>query len=155
MRNFISESDLLSWEDEGYVIGSENRGRYLPGTASKWRASEELMAMISAVNSSSGYMERRESILYGCIEFHKSSIDAKTIEFMTDYTQEINDEMDVEERSTLYGCIIPFENAIPETTRQSTQAEPPFMALMRAEMLSPRPKFIGYSWQQAGMRMAA
>lgn len=155
MRNFLSGKDLLSWEAEGYVIGSEIHGRYIPGTAAKWRASEELMTMLVGQEASQGGGERGESILYGCIELLAASETSEAIEFVTDFESDRSEEAGGEGESTLYGCIIPFKIAVPKTTGQSHHAEPPFLARLRAEISIRRPRFVGYSWQREGFRLAA
>jgi hypothetical protein len=152
IRNFLSGKDLLSWEDEGYVIGSEDRGRYLPGTASKWRASEELMTLLDGSQFLPGEKERGESILYGCNEVFVDSETSETIEFFTNFDSDVQEE---EGESILYGCIIPFRNAFPQTTRQSPLAEPSFLARLMADIPPQRPQFTGYSWQRGELRMAA
>ena len=45
MRNYLSSKGLLSWEDAGYLIGGVGGdGRYVPGQAAKWHASEDVPA---------------------------------------------------------------------------------------------------------------
>ena len=39
MRYFLSDKDLLSWQDENFVVGVlDEAGRFVPGEAAKWRA---------------------------------------------------------------------------------------------------------------------
>jgi hypothetical protein len=86
MRNYLSGKGLLTWEDPGYLIGGAGRdGRYVPGKAAKWCASEDLMAAMEAMDrendqrepeciipgrdasdSLMGKREEEEDILYGC-----------------------------------------------------------------------------------------
>lgn len=77
MRNYLTQKDLLSWEDEDFVAGvvGEN-GQFIPGKAAKWRACEELMARMEEIEvqevgrctekQDQEEMEEKESILYGC-----------------------------------------------------------------------------------------
>ncbi|HEU5115467.1 MAG TPA: hypothetical protein VFT74_02210 [Isosphaeraceae bacterium] len=154
MRNFLSEQNLLSWEDEGFVNGSEVHGRYVPGTAAKWRASEELMDRLDAEDGLLREEKRRESILYGCKDSETPSRDLMNFEFITDFALEDQVQEREEGGSILYGCKLPPKIFSPKATRQHHQTEPAFIALMRAEILPQRPQFRGYSWQQ-GLRMAA
>ena len=39
MRNFLTEKDLLVWEDEDFTVGVvDDAGRFVPGKAAKWCA---------------------------------------------------------------------------------------------------------------------
>ena len=50
MRNFLTDQGLLSWEEEEFVVGVvDEAGWFMPGRASKWKAGEELMAKLEAV----------------------------------------------------------------------------------------------------------
>jgi len=51
IRNFLSGEGWLSWADEEFVVGVyAHDGRYVPGRAAKWKAGEELMEMLEAVD---------------------------------------------------------------------------------------------------------
>ena len=51
MRNFLSDKSLIAWQDESFVVGVYGEdGRFVPGKAAKWKASEELMAKMEAVD---------------------------------------------------------------------------------------------------------
>ena len=51
MRNFLSDRSLIAWDDEDFFIGVlDDDGRFVPGKAAKWKAGEELMVMMDAVD---------------------------------------------------------------------------------------------------------
>mgnify|MGYP001146924095 CR=1 FL=1 len=51
IRNFLTGEGWLSWADEEFVVGVyAHDGRYVPGMAAKWKAGEELMAMMETVD---------------------------------------------------------------------------------------------------------
>ena len=51
MRNYLSDKSLIAWQDESFVVGVfAEDGRFVPGRASKWKAGEELMARLEAVD---------------------------------------------------------------------------------------------------------
>lgn len=154
IRNFLSEKDLLFWEDEGFVIGAEVHGRYVPGKAAKWRASEILMARLEAGAQVSGEGGRGESILYGCIVSPLPSGTSETIEYFSDFDQDGHEQAGREGESILYGNTLSPSLGV-QATKQSHNVEPAFMIRLRAEIPPLRPQFLGYSWQREGMRMAA
>ena len=76
IRNFLSDKGLLSWQNESFVVGVlDDRGRFVPGKAAKWKAGEELMAMMGQAEAVEQAAEVRvvereeeEGILYRCIK---------------------------------------------------------------------------------------
>lgn len=53
IRDHLSSLGLLDWKDENYSIGwADSDGQYHKGKAAKWKASEELMAMLELPESS-------------------------------------------------------------------------------------------------------
>ena len=155
LRNFFSGKDLLSWEDEDYVIGSEHRGRYVPGRAAKWHASVVLMTMIDGSAIEVGEEEKSKSTLYGCTKSPEAKSLVEAIGFVQDFNLDVPEEDREEGENILYGCTIFVNNFSPKTTKEPTFAEPLFLARLRADIPPQKPRFAGYSWQSTGMRMAA
>lgn len=155
LRNFFSGKDLLSWEDEDYVIGSEHRGRYVPGRAAKWHASVVLMTMIDGSAIEVGEEEKSKSTLYGCTKSPEAKSLVEAIGFVQDFSLDVPEEEGEKGESILYGCTTFVNHFSPKTTRQPTFAEPLFLARLRADIPPQKPRFAGYAWQTTGMRMAA
>ena len=57
MRNYVSSLGWLEWEDERYYLGPQGK----KGKAAKWRATEELMGMLTAIERE----EKEETSLTG------------------------------------------------------------------------------------------
>jgi len=155
MRDLLSRKDLLSWEDEAYVIGSEVHGRHVPGTAAKWRASEGLMARLGGAERSSGCKERRRSILYGCSVSNQPSRAPIFFESITVLDHDLQDKAMEEGEKILYGCSSSRSHFLSKARTQRQRAEPAFIVRLRAEIPPSRPQFAGYSWQREGLRLAA
>lgn len=116
MRDLLTKEGLLDWEDEGYVVGvADGDGRFVPGKAAKWRASEELM-------------ERMDDEQVG-----QPSIG-----------QFVGVVHEVEEKSILYGCKTTQRPLIPLSSRQPEPLRAVLDRLGIDPPLS-RPRFAGYS----------
>ena len=153
MRNFVSDRELLSWEDEGFVAGVLRfDGRFVPGKAAKWRASQELMGRMSSASGE----EKGESILYGCskeAEAQGQQSEFEQVVFPGAVAhEERRDQENGEEESILYGCV-PFESQAPTPTIGQSWSYLDFVQRLRAELPSHRPKFTGHAVQT--LRMAA
>ncbi len=153
MRNFLSDRELLSWEDEGFVAGVLRfDGRFVPGKAAKWRASEELMDRMSSASGE----EKKGSILYGCRnEEEAQGQQAEVAVTVLDGGVAHEDRQDQENgegESILYGCIT-FESQAPTMTIGQSWSYLNFVQRLRAELPSPRPRFTGHAVQK--LRMAA
>ncbi len=110
------DRELLTREDEGFVAGVLRfDGRFVPGKAAKWRASEELMHRMSSASGE----EKKGSILYGC----SNEEEAQGLQAEVDETAfqgallpaEEPDQYEGEGESILYGCIT-FESQAPPLT---------------------------------------
>jgi hypothetical protein len=143
MRNYLSDKCLLAWEDESFVVGVYgDDGRFVPGRAAKWKAGEELMARMEAVQGVQvpeivGLEEKEEErgILNGNNQFNQQA--EQTVHEQDNDTK------------TVKAAKPPDPNPEP---RQSTS----FMNLLDDFGLwvpLPRPRFAGYSTGQ--YRMAA
>lgn len=99
---------MLAWEDEDFVVGVfDDQGRFLPGKAAKWRASEELMKRMEDVGGDEDQIgdqgivvheeeEEEKNILYGCIEQDETrKEEGKCI--LYGCKQQENDEQEVRE----------------------------------------------------------
>ncbi len=80
MRNYISSLSWLKWEDERYSPGCGGQ----KGQAAKWRASNELLAMLQAVGEEEGEEEGEDTSLTGT-----SSIDLSQLTQNKSYTKPI------------------------------------------------------------------
>jgi hypothetical protein len=153
MRNFMSDRELLSWEDEGFVAGVLRfDGRFVPGKAAKWRASQELMGRMSSASGE----EKGGSILYGCSneeEAQRQQSEFEQVVFQGVVAhEERRDREDGEGESILYGCIS-YEFQAPSPTAGQSWSFLDFVRRLREELPSPRPRFTGHAVQT--LRMAA
>jgi hypothetical protein len=181
MRNFLDEQGLLSWENEDFTVGVfDDAGRFVPGEAAKWRASEELMEMmeqggvLELVVLDEEKKEEEKSILYGCSPQDQGQQGEKEEEKTILYGHNQQEhEKNEEEKSILYGCngqdhgqlekneeeegILHGHTAPrpPNSTRKPRQSESFRSLLDSLGIWIPltKPRFVGYAWQP--MRMAA
>ncbi len=168
MRNFLSDKDLIDWQDEDFVVGVYgDDGRFIPGKAAKWRADSKFMSMfdeaeepyvkqVTEVQAQQEKKEEGKSILYGCKvqvdERQRDNEEGRSILYgYKDHDQGIREGKE-EEKSTLYGY----------TTRR--QPIPPLLTIDNQPLLDvlnhlgieiplQKPRFLGYSTGQ--LRMAA
>jgi hypothetical protein len=153
MRNFLSDRELLSWEDEDFVAGVLTfEGRFVPGKAAKWRASDELMVRLS----SASIEEKKGSILYGCSDKEEAQclqVDVDETSFQGALSPaEEHDQENGEEESILYGCLT-FESQAPTLTTGQSWSYLDLVQRLRAEMPTPKPRFTGFAVPT--LRMAA
>lgn len=105
IRNFLTGGGWLSWADEEFVVGVyAHYGRYVRGKAAKWKAGEELMAMLEAVKV-------QEAGVGGVLASEAEA-----------------DEEQKEEKSTLYGNNQDHPHLDPPVTEQDDPSTAPTTA---------------------------
>lgn len=76
VRDYLSSLGLIAWQDESYRLGYINEnGEYRKGKACKWKASDELMAMLQlpeVCEAEEGEKERTSFIRTNLLNFFRS-----------------------------------------------------------------------------------
>ena len=157
MRNFLSDKGLLSWEDAGYLIGGVGGdGRYVPGQAAKWHASEDLMKVMEEMDRGEDGVERvddedgEESIVAGSdAPDHGSGApdDGSDAQLMGTMRGAGGLEREREERDILYGCK-PTGYSILSLALERHRSELDVLERLGIDSWPQRPEFRGHIWDK-------
>lgn len=162
MRNFLSEKELIVWEDEDFVAGVfDDEGRFVPGKAAKWHAGNDLMSRLEEVDGQQAVGTARgrdfetdaeeKLVVSGFKEGGQAHDEGREEErgILCGYKHQVQLKPDEKEegRSILYGYTT-FE--IPILTPESRQSTKFLEDLDHLGIVMPlqRPRFKGYSTGQ-------
>lgn len=167
MRNFLSEKDLITWEDEDFVAGVLGEdGQFVPGKAAKWRASGELPRMMEQVDEQKAVVIAQDRdyetnateklVVPGYSQVEKAHDEEREERRTILYGYKDQDRVLLEEReegkSILYGYTAYEIPILTPESRQSTKFLEDLQRLGIVMRLQ-RPRFKGYSTRCS--RMAA
>lgn len=167
MRNFLSDKDLIAWEDENFIVGVLDQAvGFVPGRAAKWRAGKELLTMMDRDDEQDDFgvdgerdVETKigESRLVSEVGVpdqvhHEEREERESILYGCKHQGQGQAEEKEEVKSILYGhtpFVIPVFN--PKLRQSTSFLED--LSHLGIEMPLQRPRFTGYSTSQ--YRMAA